>query len=198
MFNIECPRCETLIGLGLADFFQQRIEKRECPDCGAGLELCNAALFFVFNGLMFGGLMMLLSYWGFHKEWAKVIMVGPLCWVTAPVLVRIIGRWRICPYGVKDAISAGRWARVGSISGWIFGSAVAWTSIIFALHYRDFLLRLDDFAAVGGSDTVENFSYGLKFHVYPGLAVAFVALTVTIVTWVMRMRLRAVDEELYN
>jgi len=64
MFEIECPRCKSLIGLGLIDFFQQRIERRDCPSCGVGLELSNSAHFFVLNMLLFGGLMMLLGYYG--------------------------------------------------------------------------------------------------------------------------------------
>jgi len=114
------------------------------------------------------------------------------------VLVRIIGRWRICPYSVKDAISAGRWARVGSISSWIFGSAVAWTSITFAVHYRALLYGVTDLGEPGGSDALGDFTFGLKFHVYPGIAIALVALAVTMVTWLMKRRFRQVDEEIYN
>jgi len=54
-----------------------------------------------------------------------VIIVASLCWLIAPVIVQIIGRWQVCSYGVRDTINARRWSRAGCISGWIFGSAVA-------------------------------------------------------------------------
>lgn len=108
MFEIECPRCESLIRLEVSDFFRQRVEKRDCPSCGAKLELGNSALFFVINGLMFGGLMMLLGYWGLHRQWLKVIIVAPLCWLIAPVIVQIGGRWRICSERVLDSVGVRR------------------------------------------------------------------------------------------
>ena len=198
MFDIECPKCKMSIGPDFIGFFQQRIEKRECPNCGAELELCNAALFFVFNGLVFSGLLMLLGYWGFQKQWVKVIIliiVGSLCLVIGPVLAGVIGQWRVCSYGVKDAGKAGRWARAGSVSSWIFGSAVAWTAIRFAAHYRDFVLRADDFVGGGGDEALESLWFGLRFHVYPGIVVALAALAVSVVAWLMRRRLRCIDDE---
>lgn len=198
MFEIECPQCKSPIGFGLTDFFQQRIEKRECPSCGVGLELSNPALFFVFNGLIFGGLVMVLGCWGLQSEWLKVIIVAPLCWLIAPVIVQILGRWRVCSYEPEDTINARRWSRAGCISGWIFGGAVAMTAITLALHLREFVFSANDFVMGGDSDGFEKFEFGLKFHVLPGIAVAVIALAVTIVARLKTKRLRGVDEELYN
>jgi len=163
-----------------------------------GLELCNAALFFVLNGLIFGGLMTVLGYWAFQNEWLKVILVIPVCWLIAPVIVQIIARWRVCSYEGIDAIGAQRWARAGSVSGWIFGTAVAMTALCLTRHYRNLLLNASDVAGGGESDAFKEFMFGLKFHVALGIAVAIIALAVTLITWMMRRRLKGAGEEFYS
>ena len=194
MFEIECPRCKSLIGLGLSDFFRQRVERRDCPGCGAELELANSALFFVANGLMFGGLMMVLGYWGLGREWLKVIIVTPLCWLMAPVIVQIGGRWRIYSERVRDTISVRRWSRAGCISAWIFGGAATMTVISFAVHYRKLVFNIGDFAMGDESDAIGDFMFGMKFYVLSGAVVAVAALVVMIVARWKTRRLRGVDE----
>lgn len=196
MFEIECPRCKSLIGLELGDFFRQRIEKRECPSCGVGLELGNSALFFVSNGLVFGGLVMVLGYWGFHREWLKVIIAAPLCWLIAPVIVQIGGRWRICAERVRDTISVRRWSRAGCISSWIFGSAATMTVISFAVHYRELVFNVGDSVMNGESDAIGDFAFGMKFYVLGGAVVAIAALVVMMVARWKTKKLMGVDEDI--
>lgn len=198
MFEIECPRCKSLIGLGLSDFFRQRIERRECPSCGMELELGNSPLFFVVNGLTFGGLMMVLGYWGLQREWLKVIIIAPLCWLMAPVIVQIGGQWRVCPDRVRDTISARRWLRAGCISGWIFGGAATMTIISFAVHYRKLMSNIGDSVMGGDTDVIRDFIFGMKFYVFGGAVIALVALAVTLIARWKTKRLRGVDEELYG
>jgi hypothetical protein len=203
MFDIGCPQCKSLIGLELTDFFQQRIERRDCPNCGAGLELANSALFFVLNGLIFGGLMMTLGYRGLQNQWLKVIITAPLCWLLAPVIVQIVGRWRVRSYDAKDTVNALRWARTGCISGWVFGSAVAMAAISLAAHLRELVFDLTDsittgdLGAGGGPDALEKLASGLKFHVLGGISVALVALAITIIARLKVKKLKSLDEELY-
>jgi len=196
MFGIECPRCKSLIGLGLSDFFRQRIEKRDCRSCGAELELTNSALFFAVNGLMFGGLVMLLGYWGLQQDWLKVIIVVPSCWLVAPVIVQIGGRWRICPERLRANVSALRWARAGSISAWIFGGAATMTIISFGVHYRKLMSNIGDSVMAVDSDAAADFTFGMKFYVFGGAVVAFAALAVMMVARWKTKTLRGVDEEL--
>jgi hypothetical protein len=181
MFEFECPRCKSLIGLELSDFFRQRIEGRDCPSCGAELELGNSALLFVFNGLVFGGLVMLLGYWGLKHEWLKVIIAVPLCWLMVPVIVQIGGRWRICSERVLDSVGVRRWSRAGSISAWIFGGAATMTIISFAVHYRKLMSNIGDSVMAIDSDAAADFTFGMKFYVFGGAVVAFAALAVTLI-----------------
>lgn len=192
MFEIECPQCESAIGFGLADFFQQRVEQRDCQNCGAALELRNAGLFFVLNGMMFAGLIAMLGYWGFQREWIKVIIVVPVCWLTAPVLVQLVGQWRVRSGRGRDTIRAQRWSRVGSISGWIFGTAVALTAISYAMYFRKFV-----FSDIG-EKAIEEFSFALKYRVLAGVGISIVALAVTIIAWVIKRRLSESAEDLYS
>jgi hypothetical protein len=181
MFDIECPRCKSAIGLGLSDFFRQRVERRDCWSCRTELELSNSALFFVFNGLMFGGLMMVLGYWGLQREWLRVIIVAPLCWLMAPVFVQIVGRWRVCSERVRNAVSARRWSRIGSISAWIFGGAVTVAAISFGVHYRELVLGLEDWIMGGGSDVVGDFVFGMRYFVLWSIVVAVAAFAVMLI-----------------
>jgi len=196
MFEIECPQCKSLIGLEVSDFFRQRVERRACPSCGVGLELANSALFFVCNGLVFGGLMMVLGYWGLRSEWLKVIIVAPLCWLVAPVIVQIGGRWRICSEHLRDSVSVRRWSRAGCISGWIFGSAATMTVISFAVHYQKLVFNIGDSMMNGESDAIGDFVFGIKFYVFGGAVIALVALAVTLIARMKTKRMRSLDERI--
>ena len=194
MFEIECPRCKSLIGLELSDFFRQRVERRDCPSCGVELELGNSALFFVCNGLAFGGLMMVLGYWGLQREWLKVIIVAPLCWLMAPVIVQIGGRWRICSEHLRDSVSVRRWSRAGCVSAWIFGGAATMTVISFAVHYRKLVFNVGDSVMNGESDAIGDFVFGMKFYVFGVAVIAIAALAVTLIARWKTKRLRSLDE----
>lgn len=74
--DIKCRRCKSVIGWELTDFLKQRIERRDCPDCGVEIELANSALFFVFNGLICGGLVMALGCEKAQSEWLKITESG--------------------------------------------------------------------------------------------------------------------------
>ncbi|MHC4706369.1 MAG: hypothetical protein ACYS8I_04690 [Planctomycetota bacterium] len=194
MFDIECPRCKSAIGLGLSDFFRQRVERRDCWSCRMELELSNSALFFVFNGLMFGGLMMVLGYWGLQQEWLRVIIVAPLCWLMAPVFVQIGGRWRVCSERVRDAVGVRRWLRIGSISAWVFGGAVTMAAISFAVHYRRFVFGLEDWIGGGGSDATGEFVFGMRYFVLWSIVVAVAAFAVMLIARWKARRFMGTDE----
>jgi len=194
MFEIECPRCKSLIGLELSDFFRQRVERRDCPSCGVELELGNSALFFVCNGLVFGGLMMVLGYWGLQREWLKVIIVASLCWLMAPVIIQIGGRWRICSERLRDSVSVRGWSRAGCIGGWIFGGAATMTVISFAVHYRKLVFNIGDSVMNGESDAIGDFMFVMKFYVLGGAVIALVALAVTLIAQWKTKRMRSLDD----
>jgi hypothetical protein len=40
--------------------------------------------------------------------------------------------------------------------------------------------------------------FGIKFHVVLGIAVAIIALAVTLITWMMRRRLKGAGGEFYS
>jgi hypothetical protein len=71
MLDIKRRRCKSVIGLELTDFLKQRTDTPDCPDCGVEIEFANSALFFVFNGLIFGGLVMALGCENAQSEWLK-------------------------------------------------------------------------------------------------------------------------------
>ena len=83
-------------------------------------------------------------------------------------------------------------------SGWIFGTAVAMTALCLTRAYRNLLLNASDVAGGGESDAFKEFMFGLKFHVALGIAVAIIALAVTLITWMMRRRLKGAGEEFYS
>ena len=192
MFGIECPRCKSAIGLGLTDLLQQRVERRDCPSCKVEIELSNSVVFFGLNMLLFGGLMMLLGYWGLQSEWFKMIIVGPLCWLTAPVIVQLVGKWEVCSYKTKDAVNARKWSRAGSISGWIFGGGVAVTCVSLGVYYAALMSRVVDYVEGGDSAALKDFQFGLKYRVLPAGVVAVIALVVTVAARVRLNRLRNV------
>ncbi|KPJ66224.1 MAG: hypothetical protein AMJ43_08780 [Coxiella sp. DG_40] len=66
--------------------------------------------------------------------------------------------------------------------GWIFGMAVATTALCLTRPYRNLLLSASDFAEGGESDTCKGFMFGIKFHVTLGIAVAIIAIAVTLIT----------------
>ncbi|MHC4497755.1 MAG: hypothetical protein ACYS21_01425 [Planctomycetota bacterium] len=76
MLHIKYRRGKPVIGWELTDFLKQRIERRDCPDCGVEIEVANSALFFVFNGLIFGGLVMALGWENAQSEWLKITESG--------------------------------------------------------------------------------------------------------------------------
>jgi hypothetical protein len=141
--------------------------------------------------------MMLLAYWGLQSEWLKIIVVAPLCWLAAPLAVQILGRWRLCSCETKQTASVRKWLRLGSITGWIFGGAVAFTAITLTVYYRDFILSVGDFVGGADSQALDDFRFAVKFRVLPPGVIAVVALLLTITARYRLRALRNLDEEIY-
>ena len=122
-----CPNCRTAVPIwpGLRRRFsrQGRRGKRQCPACGAWLELRNAYRLSILWGLLFGvlvGLSDVALPW--HSDSARL---GAVCalgvggsLISWPPLVVWFGRWRVLADGYHESAEVVRWTRVTDISAY--------------------------------------------------------------------------------
>jgi len=116
MFEIECPECKAKTGDIVRDYLQWRSDRRKCPFCAVQLETSNAIFCFGLCGLIFGALVGSSHYWGFGKEWLRLVTVVLICWAIMPIIVRAVTRWRAVPSEQGSLEKMGSCARVVPVS----------------------------------------------------------------------------------
>ena len=192
MLEIKCPKCQALFGGWLADYIQWRSDRRKCPNCGAQLEISNGLICFGLCGLMFAALFASSNYWPCARP-ISLVLVVVLCWAIIPIIVRVLGRWRVSTTGTLLSMKARRWSGVAHISGWVFAVAVLATFVIFGLQYKDLLAQAADM----DSDlySTEGFLASVKLATLVGLGIAAVALAVNLFALAMRRRARLAEKQ---
>ena len=193
MLEIECPKCEVKIGGLAGDYIQWRSDRRKCPHCGAGLEISNGFVCFGLCGLIFGAVLVSSHLWGLELRWLRLAMVVVVCWAILPIIVRLVGRWRVAPCGRETAIKVRKWAGVAHISRWVFVISVIVTSVSVVLEYRSLLEEAVDI----GSDlyATENFLAAVKWGSLIGFGIAGIALIVNVFALIMRRKTLTADEQ---
>ncbi|MHC4456269.1 MAG: hypothetical protein ACYS0I_04090 [Planctomycetota bacterium] len=175
--------------------FQPSGAKRECLSCGEPFELGNPAICTGVNGLIFGSIMVGLSYIGLRYEWLRVLSAGFLGWIIHPFIVWIFGRWRSRSYRMEDFGKAQTWARISCVSGWVFGIATLVTVVGVTLLYRNVVMELTGDDVGVSSDAAGQFAIGIMILVPVGAGVAFTAILVGAIASNVRGRLRNVEKE---
>jgi len=193
MLEIECPKCEGRIGGLAGDYMRWRSDRRKCPHCGAGLEISNGFVCFGLCGLIFGAVLVISHLWGFEWLWLRLATVVVLCWALLPIIVRLVGRWRIAPFVGEASIRARKWAGVAHISRWVLIISVIVTSVSVVLEYR----ALIEEALNIESDlyATENFLAAVKWGSLIGFGIAGIALIVNVFALIMRRKTLAADEQ---
>ena len=146
-----CPNCRTAVPIwpGLRRRFsrQGRRGKRQCPACGAWLELRNAYRLGMVWGLVLGVLVgpsNLLLPW--DSDWARLAAVCALAFAVSsamsPLVLVRFGRWRVLPDGYHDSAEVVRWTRLMNVSIWA-GLAAMWlTGLAVYFEARRSVARL--------------------------------------------------------
>lgn len=192
MLEIKCPGCEGEIGGLAGDYMRWRSDRRRCPNCGAGLEISNGFVCFGLCGLIFGAVLVSSHLWGLGWLWLRLATVVVLCWALLPVIVRLVGRWRIAHSGSEASIRARKWAGIAHISRWVLIISVIVTCVSVVLEYR----ALIEEALNIESDlyATEHFLAAVKWGSLIGFGIAVIALIVNVFALIMRKKALAGEE----
>ncbi|UCE98863.1 MAG: hypothetical protein JSV82_06655 [Planctomycetota bacterium] len=186
MFEIECPKCEVKIGRLAGDYIQWRSDRRRCPHCGAGIEISNGFVCFGLCGLIFGAVLASSHLWGFRLLWLRLAIVVVVCWAILPVIVRVVGRWRVASVGAEAAMRASKWGVVAHISRWVLIISVIFTSVSVLLEYRALIAEAGDIES--DLNATEDFLAAVKWVSLTGFGIAFIALIVNVIALIMRKK----------
>jgi hypothetical protein len=200
MLEIRCPRCEAQISGLLCDYIRWRSDRRKCPSCGVGLEISNGLVCFGLCGLIFaitfilvGSLFVSAMNLGIGKIWVGLVVAMVLCWGLMPIIVRLLGRWRVSRYGSAASVSASKWSGIAHISRWVFIVAVLGTGIIVVLRYRG--LFQDVSRAESGLYATEDFLAAVGLTAVVGFGIAGVAVIVYLFALFMRRKARMAEKQ---
>ncbi len=194
MLGTTCPRCGSRIGPGFKSILKQNLNRRHCPDCSITIELANSAMLTVFNGLLFGAMVMLIGYWGFHEKWIRVAIAVPVSWLITPFIIRLLGEWEICCEKDGNLSAVEKWSGIEQFSQWIFGTAAATSVIQFGWHYRDMIASFLNTDSLANSEQMQSFTT-LPTRIWLAVAVSSVALIVTFTARLLKMRAGKIDNK---
>jgi hypothetical protein len=112
--------------------------------------------------------------------------------MVLPVIVRLVGRWRVAHSGSEATIGAQKWAGIAHISSWVLIVSVIVTSVSVVLEYRSLLEEAVDV----GSDlyATENFLTAVKWGSLIGFGIAGIALIVNVFALIMKRKTLAGEE----
>jgi hypothetical protein len=190
MWRMKCPKCGRGIKWWPSDLFLPNCGKKECAHCAGKFELTNPAVCSAVNGLLFSGIMVLLTVVGLRPRWLIGPAAGLVSWFIYPFIVWLLGRWHSRSYRGKDLWRARVWAIVGAVSGWVFAIAVAFTAIGFGLFYREFLTSLGSVEEGISSQAIEDFARDVKFWLPVGGGGALIALVLAKTAKLRRSQIR--------
>ncbi|MHC4558638.1 MAG: hypothetical protein ACYS80_15210 [Planctomycetota bacterium] len=190
MWDMRCPKCGSGIKWWPDDLFLPNCDKKECMHCKEVFELTNPAVCSGINGLIFSGIMVTLTFVGFSWQWVRGLTAGFVCWFIHPFIVQLLGRWHGRTYRAKDRGKVRIWAIVGTVSGLVFGIAVALTVIGFGFIYREILMNLSTTEGVLGSEAIEDLTGKARFWLPIGIGAALAAFALAKIASMRRLQLR--------
>ncbi len=198
MLEIRCPRCEARMGGLLRDCLQWRSDRRKCPNCGAEFEISNGFVCFglcslIFTSMFVTFLLASATYLGIGGAWAGGLTAIVLCWALMPIIVRVLGRWRISSEGSAASVGARKWSWIAHISRWVFIVAVLVTGIIVVLRYRGLLQDVS--GAESGLYATEDFLAAVGLTAVVGFGIAGAALIFYLFALIMRRKARLAEKQ---
>jgi hypothetical protein len=207
MLTFACPKCSARVPLwpGLRARFsrQGRRGKRQCPSCGAWLELRNGYLLSLAYGLMLGLFISAFRFvpWVSGLVWSDrllvlLVLAVVLGFTALPLMLLRFGRWQVLADGYRDSPEVTRWSRLMNASAWIAFVALAVIPVTIYIEVRQLLSRLPAPPTPEGMDALVHrveLTIGVTFGA--GLAVGLAALGVSIRAAVRRQRARDAEQQ---
>lgn len=187
MFKIKCPKCQVGIKGMARDYIQWRSDRRECPCCKTQLVISNGAVCFGLCGFLFGVLIGGSNFWVFGNEWVRLATVILICWAIMPIIVRIVGRWRVLPGDCADSAGVRWWSNVAYISGWVIAIALGITCSSAALYWK-YLRDLSTTDPTVDVERVESWFAAMRVYLLGGFGIILAAVVVNIFALMMRRR----------
>ena len=187
MFEIKCPKCRVDIKGMAGDYIRWRSDRRECPACKGQLVISNSVVCFGLCGFLLGVLIGSSNFWVFGNEWGRIVTMVFICWAIMPVIVRIVGRWRVLPEDYSDSAGMKWWANVAYISGWVVAIALGITYSSAGLYWK-YLRELSTTGSAADVERVEIWFAAMRVYLLGGFVIILAAVAVNIFALIMKRR----------